>query len=125
MSLSGGSEKTRPMAPPPPRPTPLWWGVEVLSRLRWRLLSAAVCGWRRGGAEPAATELAEARAQSMVAAAAARRAVDGSAHLLNARLTEGVRLTTQIEAARMQERMADTLKSLDAMAPGGSTPSLE
>lgn len=87
--------------------------------------TAALFAVQLAGAESAATELAEARDQSLVAAAAARRAVDGSAHLLNARLTEGVRLTTQIEAARMQERMADTLKSLDAMAPGGSIPSLE
>src|SRR5207253_10989737 len=55
----------------------------------------------------------------------ARITVSGITNLINARLTEGVRLTTQIEAARMQERMADTLKSLDAMAPGGSIPSLE
>ena len=87
--------------------------------------TAALFAVQLAGAESAAAELVEARDQSMIAAAAARRAVDGSAHLLNARLTEGVRLTTQIEAARMQERMADTLKSLDAMAPSGSIPSLQ
>lgn len=77
------------------------------------------------GAESMAAELADARDRSAGAAAAARRAVDGSAHLLTARLTEGARLTTEIETARMQERIADTLKTLDAMAPSGSIPTLE
>jgi phage shock protein A len=72
-----------------------------------------------------AAELADARDRSAGAAAAARRAVDGSAHLLHARLTEGSRLNTEIEAARMQERMANTLTALDAMAPSGSIPTLE
>jgi phage shock protein A len=77
------------------------------------------------GAESMAAELADARDRSAGAAAAARRAVDGSAHLLHARLTEGSRLNTEIEAARMQERMANTLTALDAMAPSGSIPTLD
>ena len=77
------------------------------------------------GAESMAAELADARDRSSGAAAAARRAVEQSAHVLHARMTEGARLSTEIEAARMQERMADTLKALDAMAPAGSIPTLE
>ena len=77
------------------------------------------------GAESMAAELADARDRSAGAAAAARRAVDGSAHLLTARLTEGARLNTEIETARMQERIADTLKTLDSMAPTGSIPTLD
>jgi phage shock protein A len=45
--------------------------------------------------------------------------------MLHARLTEGSRLMTEIEAARMQERMADVLGALDAIAPSGSVPTLE
>jgi phage shock protein A len=77
------------------------------------------------GAESMAAELADARDRSSGAAAAARRAVERSAQVLHARMTEGARLSTEIEAARMQERMADTLKSLDAMAPVGSVPTLD
>jgi phage shock protein A len=77
------------------------------------------------GAESMASELADARDRSAGAAAAARRAVDQSAQVLHARLVEGARLSTEIEAARMQERVADTLTALDAMAPSGSFPTLE
>ena len=87
--------------------------------------TAALFAVRLAGAESTAAELADARDRSSGAAAAARRAVDHSAHLLHARLTEGSRLTTEIEAARMQERMAETLTALDAMAPSGSVPTLE
>jgi phage shock protein A len=87
--------------------------------------TAALFAVQLAGAESAATELADARDRSAGAAAAARRAVDHSAHLLRARLTEGARLTTEIEAARMQERMAETLTALDAMAPSGSVPTLD
>jgi phage shock protein A len=87
--------------------------------------TAALFAVQLAGAESAAAELADARDRSAGAAAAARRAVDHSAHLLHARLTEGARLTTEIEAARMQERMAETLTALDAMAPSGSVPTLD
>lgn len=87
--------------------------------------TAALFAVQLAGAESMAAELADARDRSAGAAAAARRAVDGSAHLLHARLTEGSRLNTEIEAARMQERMAATLTALDAMAPSGSIPTLE
>jgi phage shock protein A len=87
--------------------------------------TAALFAVQLAGAESMAAELADARDRSSSAAAAARRAVDRSAQVLHARMTEGARLGTEIEAARMQERMADTLKSLDAMAPTGSIPSLE
>jgi phage shock protein A len=87
--------------------------------------TAALFAVQLAGAESAAAELADARDRSAAAAAAARRAVDHSAHLLHARLAEGARLTTEIEAARMQERMAETLTALDAMAPSGSVPTLE
>jgi phage shock protein A len=87
--------------------------------------TASVFAVRLAGAESAAAELADARNRSAGAAAAARHAVDHSAHLLNARLTEGARLNTEIEAARMQERMAETLAALDAMAPSGSVPTLD
>jgi phage shock protein A len=86
--------------------------------------TAALFAVQLAGAESAAAELADARERSAGAAAAARRAVDHSAHVLRSRLTEGSRLTTEIEAARMQERIADTLTTLDALAPSGSVPTL-
>jgi phage shock protein A len=87
--------------------------------------TAALFAVQLAGAESTAAELADARDRSAGAAAAARRAVDQSAHLLQSRLTEASRLTTEIEAARMQERMADTLTALDAMAPSGPVATLD
>lgn len=76
-------------------------------------------------AENTAAELGDAQQRAAAAAAAARRAVERSAHLLNTRVAEASRLMTQVEAARMQERVADALSSLDALAPKGSVPTLE
>jgi phage shock protein A len=87
--------------------------------------TAALFAVQLAGAESTAAELIDARNRSAAAAAAARRAVDQSAYLLHARLTEGSRLITEIEAAKMQERMAETLTALDAMAPSGSVPTLD
>jgi phage shock protein A len=87
--------------------------------------TASLFAVQLAGAESSAAEIVDARERAARAAAAARRAVEQSAHMLNARLTEGSRLMTEIEAAKMQERMAEVLGTLDAMAPSGSVPTLE
>jgi phage shock protein A len=86
--------------------------------------TASMFAVQLSGAESTAADLMEAREQAGLAASAARRAVERSAHLLQARLVEGTRITTEIETARMQERVAETLTTLDALAPSGSIPSL-
>ena len=87
--------------------------------------TAALFAVQLAGAESMAAELTDARDRAAGAAAAARKAVDRSVLLLHAKMTEGARLSTEIEAARMQERVAETLNALDAMAPVGSVPTLE
>lgn len=87
--------------------------------------TAALFAVQLAGAESTAADLADARFRAAGAAAAARRAVDQSAHLLQSRLTEASRLTTEIEVARMQECIADTLTALEAMAPSGPVATLD
>lgn len=76
-------------------------------------------------AEKTAAEFTDAQVRAAAASAAARRAVERSADLLNGRVAEASRLMTEIEAARMQERVADALTGLDELAPRSSVPTLE
>jgi len=61
-----------------------------------------------------------ARARAAVAAAA-RRAVDQNAFTLQRQMAERSKLLTEIEAARMQERMADAISRIGELATGGET----
>lgn len=76
-------------------------------------------------AETIASELGDARQRAAAASEAARRAVERSAYLLNTRVADASRLMTEIEAARMQERVADAFAGLDTLAPKTSVPTLE
>jgi len=87
--------------------------------------TAMLFATRLAAAETMAAELDDARERAAAAALAARVAVERSAEVLNTRLAEASRLMTQIEAARMQERVADALSSLDSLAPRASGPTLE
>src|SRR3979409_76902 len=67
--------------------------------------TASMFAVQLSGAESTAADLMEAREHAGLAASAARRAVERSAYLLQTRLVEGSRLTTEIETAKMQERV--------------------
>ena len=54
----------------------------------------------------------------------AKRAVEQNALALQKTLSERAKLLSQLEQAKMQERMNDALKSMSALAPAGDVPSL-
>ncbi|HYY55456.1 MAG TPA: PspA/IM30 family protein [Candidatus Dormibacteraeota bacterium] len=60
--------------------------------------------------------------RSSLAAEGARRAVEQNALALQRQLAEQTRLMTQLEAAKMQERMSAALQSVSALAPATDTP---
>lgn len=95
--------------------------AEAANHERTALLFAT----RLAAAQTTAAELDDARERAAAAAFAARTAVERSADVLNTRLAEASRLMTQIEATRMQERVADALSALDSLAPRASGPTLE
>jgi phage shock protein A len=59
-----------------------------------------------------------------LASAAARRAVEQNAGAVERQLTERAQLLTELEAAKMQERMTDTLRQIGALALPGDVPTL-
>lgn len=86
--------------------------------------TAGLLATQLAAAESVAAELAEARDRAGKAAEAARQAVERSAYLLQISLSDASRLLTEIETARMQERVADALAGLDGAAPTGADPTL-
>jgi phage shock protein A len=74
--------------------------------------------------ESTVATLTELHAKAEMDAAAARRAVEQNAHLLQRQLNERSRLLGEIEAAKLAERMADALRQVDRIAIGGELPSL-
>ena len=54
----------------------------------------------------------------------AKRAVEQNALALQKTMGERAKLLSQLEQAKMQERMNDALKSMSAIAPAGDVPSL-
>jgi len=74
--------------------------------------------------ESEAATLAELHATAVVNAAAARRAVEQNAYLLQRQLAERSRLLGEIEAAKLADRMSEALRQVDRIAIGGELPSL-
>jgi phage shock protein A len=62
--------------------------------------------------------------QSMTAALAARRAVETNALNLQKQLAERSKLLSQLDNAKMQERMNSALKQMNEISPKGDVPSL-
>lgn len=62
--------------------------------------------------------------KAQLASAAARRAVEQNAGALQHQLTERAELLTELEAAKMQERMADTLRQIGSFAVTSDVPTL-
>ncbi|HWG98169.1 MAG TPA: PspA/IM30 family protein [Pilimelia sp.] len=77
------------------------------------------------GAEQAMEDLKSLHDQALGAAAQARRAVESNSHVLQQRLAERTKLLSQLEQAKMQETVAQSLESMSALAAPGSTPTLE
>ena len=76
-------------------------------------------------AEKAAEDLKEMHDQALAASEKAKMAVQQNAQLLQQRLAQRTRLLSQIDQAKMQERVNDALKSVSSLAAPGNVPSLE
>jgi len=64
--------------------------------------------------------------QSLQAAAQAKKAVEQNAMMLQQKVAERTKLLSQLEQAKMQERVSESLRSMDStLAAPGTTPSLD
>jgi phage shock protein A len=74
--------------------------------------------------EKRARELKGMHDQAIVAGGQARKAVEQNAMNLQKQMSERAKLLSQLENAKMQERLNEALGQMDAMAPKGDTPTL-
>ena len=86
--------------------------------------TAQLLATQLAGAQSSLADLAELHDRAAAGAVAARRALDQNAFTLQRQMAERSKLLTELEAARMQERMADALSAIGALAPAGSVPTL-
>src|SRR3954452_25155038 len=63
--------------------------------------------------------------QSIQAAGQAKQAVERNSMMLQQKIAERTKLLSQLEQAKMQERVSDSLRSMSELAAPGNTPSLE
>jgi phage shock protein A len=63
--------------------------------------------------------------QALGAAGQARKAVENNAMVLQQRIAERTKLLSQLEQAKMQESVAQSLESMSSLAAPGNTPSLD
>ncbi|HEX8098908.1 MAG TPA: PspA/IM30 family protein [Actinomycetota bacterium] len=76
------------------------------------------------GEEASMKDLKGLHDQALQAAEQARKAVEQNAFVLQKRLAERSRLLSQLEQAKMQERMNDALKSVSELTVQGDVPTL-
>ncbi|GAA4218565.1 PspA/IM30 family protein [Actinocatenispora rupis] len=76
-------------------------------------------------AEQSMEDLKTLHDQSIAAAQQARKAVDDNALMLKQKLAERTKLLSQLEQAKMQEQVANSLQSMSDLAAPGNTPSLD
>jgi phage shock protein A len=74
--------------------------------------------------ESSMTDLKGLHDQSIMAAIAARKAVETNALNLQKQLAERSKLLSQLDNAKMQERMNSALKQMNELSPKGDVPSL-
>jgi phage shock protein A len=77
------------------------------------------------GAEQALEDLKTLHDQALSAAQQAKSAVESNALLLQQRLAERAQLLNQLEQAKMQERVADSLQGMSQLTASGNVPSLD
>jgi len=76
------------------------------------------------GAQSSLADLGELHDRAAAGAGAARRALEQNAFTLQRQMAERSKLLTELEAARMQERMAEALSRIGNLAPAGNVPTL-
>jgi phage shock protein A len=75
--------------------------------------------------ESSMKDLKQLHDDALKAAEQAKKAVEQNAFLLQKRLAERSRLLSQLEQAKMQERMNEALKSVSTLAAPGDVPTLD
>lgn len=76
------------------------------------------------GSEASLKDLKTLHDRALQAAEQAKKAVEQNAFALQRQLTERTKLLSQLEQAKMQERMNDALRSMSELAPAGDVPTL-
>jgi phage shock protein A len=76
-------------------------------------------------AEASMKDLKTLHDQALQAAEQAKKAVEQNAYLLQKRLAERSRLLSQLDQAKMQERMNQALKSVSSLSAAGDVPTLD
>ncbi|MBB5828027.1 PspA/IM30 family protein [Micromonospora carbonacea] len=87
--------------------------------------TAQVLATQLVSAEQATEDLKTLHDQALGAAAQARRAVENNSMILQQKLAERTKLLSQLEQAKMQESVAQSLESMSSLTASGSTPSLD
>ncbi|MEK6226642.1 MAG: PspA/IM30 family protein [Chloroflexota bacterium] len=75
--------------------------------------------------ESSTADLHELHGRAAAAAKAAKAAVEHNAYLVQRQLAERSKLLTELEAAKMQERVASALQRIGTLAPASDVPSLQ
>jgi phage shock protein A len=86
--------------------------------------TAQLLATQLAAAQSSLGDLAELHERAAAGAGAARRAIEQNAFTLQRQMAERSKLLTELEAARMQERMAEALSRIGDLAPAGSVPTL-
>jgi phage shock protein A len=86
--------------------------------------TARVFAVQLGSVESARTSLGQLHAKAAIASSAARRAVEQNAFALQRQLTERARLLTDLEAAKLAERMAEAIKQVSTVGAASDIPTL-
>jgi phage shock protein A len=76
-------------------------------------------------AEASMRDLKSLHDQALDAADTARKAVEQNAYLLQRRLAERSRLLSQLDQAKMRERMNEALESVSSLSAPGDVPTLD
>lgn len=86
--------------------------------------TAQLLATQLAAAQSSLADLGELHDRAAAGAGAARRALEQNAYALQRQMAERSKLLTELEAARMQERVADALKRISDLAPAGNVPTL-
>ena len=76
-------------------------------------------------AEQSVEDTKQLHDQALQQAQSAKKAVERNSMALQQKVAERTKLLSQLEQAKMQEKVADSLKSRDALTASGDTPNLD
>ncbi len=76
-------------------------------------------------AEQSVEDLKSLHDQALQAASQAKKAVEQNAMVLQTKIAERTKLLSQLEQAKMQEKVSESLRSMSDIAAPGTTPSLD